>query len=99
MSSKLRAIIAIVDTPYIIILHFGCNELGRIGLKSIRLKIDSIIIFIKLNDNFHDCKIMWSQMILPSTSCRYSDNLVAMEESRKRNNAYAATKVIAKNGA
>jgi hypothetical protein len=87
---------AIVDTPDIIILHFGGNDLGRIGVKSIRLHIDFIINFI--NDNFHNYKIMWSQ-ILPRTSWRYPDNLAAMKESRKRINAYAATKVIAKNGA
>jgi hypothetical protein len=72
---KLRAIMAIVDTPDVIILHFGGNDLGCIGLKS-RLHIDFIINFI--NDNFHNCKIMWSQ-ILPRTSWRYSDNLAAKE--------------------
>jgi hypothetical protein len=41
---------------------------------------------------------MWSH-ILSRTSWRYSDNLAAKEESRKRINAYAATKVIVKNGA
>ena len=90
---KLRAIKAIVNTLDIIILHFGGNDLGRIGLKSIRFHIYFITNFI--NDNFHNCKIMWSQ-ILPRTSWRYSDNLAAMEEYRKRMNAYAATKVIAK---
>ena len=93
---KLKAIKAIVDTPDIIILHFGGNDLCGIGLKSIRFHIYLIIHFI--NDNFYNCKNMWSQ-ILPRTSWRYSYTLAAMEESRKRINAYAATRVIAKNGA
>ena len=44
---NLRAKKAIVDTSDIIILHFGGNDLGRIGLNSIRFQIFQIdFIFI-----------------------------------------------------
>ncbi|KAH3712952.1 hypothetical protein DPMN_072714 [Dreissena polymorpha] len=90
--SKLKTSKKVAETPDLIILHCGGNDMGRLNLENIRSLIDVIINFI--NDDFSfKCKFVWFQ-IVPRSSWRYSDDLIAMNSCRRRINCYAANKIM-----
>nr|XP_034336141.1 uncharacterized protein LOC117692458 [Crassostrea gigas] len=83
---KLRVLRRIENDPDVLIIHCGANSLGLIELKSLLEKLqDTLEQIAKL---FPRSKLVWSNL-LPRFNWRYSEDIRAMEDSRKRVNREA----------
>uniref|UniRef100_A0A8W8JY83 Uncharacterized protein n=1 Tax=Magallana gigas TaxID=29159 RepID=A0A8W8JY83_MAGGI len=83
---KLRVLRRIENDPDILIIYCGANSLGLIELKSLLEKLqDTLEQIAKL---FPRSKLVWSNL-LPRFNWRYSEDIRAMEDSRKRVNREA----------
>lgn len=93
---KVASISNVTEGPSIILLHCGGNDLGRFPLKSLRQLIVEIFqLCLKL---FPKVALVWSE-ILPRVNYRHSNNVLAMERSRRRLNSYAGKLAIRFGGA
>uniref|UniRef100_A0A8W8LRM7 Uncharacterized protein n=1 Tax=Magallana gigas TaxID=29159 RepID=A0A8W8LRM7_MAGGI len=80
---KLRVLRRIENDPDILIIHCGANSLGFIMFKALLEKLhDTLKQIAKL---FPRSKLVWSNL-LPRFNWRYSEDIRAMEDSRKRVN-------------
>uniref|UniRef100_A0A8W8NC18 SGNH hydrolase-type esterase domain-containing protein n=1 Tax=Magallana gigas TaxID=29159 RepID=A0A8W8NC18_MAGGI len=83
---KLRVLRRIENDTDVLIIHCGANSLGLIELKSLLEKLqDTLEQIAKL---FPRSKLVWSNL-LPRFNWRYSEDIRAMEDSRKRVNREA----------
>lgn len=92
---KLRVLRRIENDPDVLIIHCGANSLGLIELKSLLEKLqDTLEQIAKL---FPRSKLVWSNL-LPRFNWRYSEDIRAMEDSRKRVNREAILLVTSMGG-
>lgn len=95
VKSKLETLSKVSVDPNFIILHCGGNDLGAVELKRFRLLVKQLFEFI--HRQFPGVSIIWSE-ILPRQVWRFSENLQAMELSRKRMNSFAGNLAVKMGG-
>lgn len=91
VESKLETLIKVSDNPNFLILHCGGNDLGKVELKRFRLLIKHLFEFVQRQ--FPGVSIIWSE-ILPRHVWHFSENLQAMELSRRRINSFAGNLAV-----
>lgn len=79
------------DPPNIIIIHIGGYDMGHIRLGYLQLMLRRMFdwLWVKYPESF----LVWSQMI-PRINWRYSDNVEAMDRTRRRINSTDAKYVV-----
>ena len=95
IKNKLLTLLKVENSPDIIILHCGGNDIGNIKSYVLRNQLFSVLQF--LSRNFPQTRIVWSQ-ILPRLRYRNEGNHLALEKVRKRINSYMAALVIRAGG-
>lgn len=99
IASKIKEQINIMaryeDPPNIIIIHIGGYDMGHIRLGYLQLMLRRLFdwLWVKYPESF----IVWSQ-IIPRINWRYSDNVEAMDRTRRRINSTDAKYVVCKGG-
>ncbi|XP_061166862.1 uncharacterized protein LOC133175766 [Saccostrea echinata] len=93
---KIRTIEKVGPVPNFILIHCGGNDYGKLSIRKIRVVAKQLVLFIR--NRFQNIRIIWS-FILPRLQWRYSANLKAMENARKRLNSCIASIVLQSGGA
>jgi lysophospholipase L1-like esterase len=99
ITSKIKEQINIMaryeDPPNIIIIHIGGYDMGHIRLGYLQLMLRRLFdwLWVKYPESF----IVWSQ-IIPRINWRYSDNVEAMDRTRRRINSTDAKYVVCNGG-
>jgi lysophospholipase L1-like esterase len=93
---KLKILKQVQDTPHVIIVHCGANNIGRTKLWSLVRLLQSTVLEIK--KLFPSAKLVWSSL-LPRFNWRYSTRVKAMESARARINREGIKLVASRGGA
>ncbi|XP_062585195.1 uncharacterized protein LOC134246866 [Saccostrea cucullata] len=93
---KIRTLGKVGPVPNFILMHCGGNDLGNVSIRKIRVVAKQLVLFLR--NHFRNSRIIWS-FILPRPQWRYSANLKAMENARKRVNSGIAAIVLQSGGA
>ncbi|XP_062586894.1 uncharacterized protein LOC134248516 [Saccostrea cucullata] len=93
---KIRTLGKVGPVPNFILIHCGGNDLGNVSIRKIRVVAKQLVLFLR--NHFPNSRIIWS-FILPRLQWRYSANLKAMENARKRVNSGIAAIVLQSGGA
>jgi hypothetical protein len=81
--SLLHSMVNCLGLPYAVLIHYGGNDIGIEPCG--KLLFDMKFMFFVISQMLPGSKIMFSS-ILPRLSCRYSEDLKAMDDTRKRLN-------------
>lgn len=95
LRKHIRHLLTLDDTPDLIVIHIGGNDIGetRLGLLNRNLKKFMNWLAVKMPN----CKIVWSA-ILPRLNWRSSLKLKSMDNCRRRLNSSVASHLISKGG-